>query len=676
MHISLKRVAFVAAIALMAGCARGSSGVMPGAQTMPQMASVQFQIAIPAATQAQALKPAYVSASTKSAAVVVSPGSTTTIINCTTLTCSGTVLAPIGSDTFTVNLYDGTNGTGNLLSTGSLTQTIGYQNNTVSVTFNGVVASLVVSLSPTSVTVGTSATVGLTVNALDSDGNTIIAPGVYVNASGSALTINLSDSDSLGTTKLSQTSRTQPTSNLNLSYSGACIANPTITASATGLTSKQATLTVNAAGPIVTPLTIDATQTDLPSGTPVYAYIIGNVSGTYYRIDACGTVYQLDATKDNTQAAGTFPGSSSLTPAAVSAIAPNYPSAWADYSIPISQTSPTQISLANIKTIPGLGTGTAAFSGRIFISVGVPKLPITAQPGGWTAPVFTTPPGYLTLFDWIEFSYDANGNFNGNTTQVDQFGFPLFLNGTPGGTQQGQYTASRATIMSAIVNAASPFGGGSFQVAVPSPAASAYPSGVNLLRVLSPKTLNGQSSQPFSTYFDAAIKAAYATWQTTPLVTHEQSTGAYYTGFVPTSGSNNGVLVFVSGNHPTLSDAASQPVAFTLPLAGGVIPTNDVWQNANTLAAGSKDQKNVEKQIAAMFNRGLLSTLLDDAACPSASTFYPTGSTYNVWAFTFHHYSTNGLAYGFPYDDVCMQNPSISLTGATSVTITLGNFFK
>src|SRR6185312_13714473 len=108
------------------------------------------------------------------------------------------------------------------------------------------------------------------------------------------------------------------------------------------------------------------------------------------------------------------PGSNQLSASAASAIAQNYPSAWADYSIQVSQTAPSQISLAKINTsnIPGLGTGTSAFSGRIYVSVGIPKLPFTVTSGGFTAPIFTAPPGYLTLFDWIEFSYDSLGNFN------------------------------------------------------------------------------------------------------------------------------------------------------------------------------------------------------------------------------------------------------------------------
>jgi len=44
-------------------------------------------------------------------------------VNCTTV-CTGQIVAAVGSDTFTVSLYDAQNAVGNLLSTGTLTQTI------------------------------------------------------------------------------------------------------------------------------------------------------------------------------------------------------------------------------------------------------------------------------------------------------------------------------------------------------------------------------------------------------------------------------------------------------------------------------------------------------------------------------------------------------------------------
>jgi hypothetical protein len=205
---------------LAAGCA-GRSGTVPASRpASPQSVSATFRIAIPRATAAQKRKPAYVSASTQSAAVTVTPGNSTTIINCSAGACSGSVLAPVGSDTFAVNLYDGTNASGNLLSTGTLTQTIGYQNNTVSVTFNGVVNSLALAVSPNLINQGSPATIAVTVNALDPDGNVIVGPGGYVDANGDPVTITLTDSDTSGATQLSASSLAQPASTVTLSYDG------------------------------------------------------------------------------------------------------------------------------------------------------------------------------------------------------------------------------------------------------------------------------------------------------------------------------------------------------------------------------------------------------------------------------------------------------------------------
>ena len=92
--------------------------------------------------------------------------------------------------------------------------------------------------------------------------------------------------------------------------------------------------------------------------------------------------------------------------------------------------------------------------------------------------------------------------------------------------------------------------------------------------------------------------------------------------------------------------------------------------------------------IGAAFNRGVVVdakgnvlTTLDDGTCASLnSTFYSDGTNFNHWSKWFHGYNTNGLAYGFPYDDVCSQNPSIPLAGDTLVAefirITMGRFFS
>ncbi|HTX55826.1 MAG TPA: hypothetical protein VMD47_01860 [Candidatus Acidoferrales bacterium] len=247
-----RKLSFVLAAALVAGCAGGgttprTTSAQPSPQASapvqkaPQNVSVAFSIAIPTPPPASSRRPAYVSSSTKSASIAVNSGSAVTV-NCTT-TCSGTVNAPVGSDLFTVKLYDAIDGAGSLLSTGSLTQTIvAGQANSVDVTFNGVVASLQMSVFPT-VTPGTAGSVAVGINALDADGNAIIGPGSYVDANGNPVTIALANSDTSGNSSLSQTTLTAPpASPVMLNYTVNFDANPTITASATGFSSVNATI--------------------------------------------------------------------------------------------------------------------------------------------------------------------------------------------------------------------------------------------------------------------------------------------------------------------------------------------------------------------------------------------------------------------------------------------------
>lgn len=428
-----------------------------------------------------------------------------------------------------------------------------------------------------------------------------------------------------------------------------------------------------------TPLTLDLTQTDLPAGTPVYAYVIGEVSlpsgNTQYWVDSTGVPHVMSAA-DNTVPAGTFPGSAALPAGEAATLAATYPDAWADYSIALTVGSSFVLDLAklNTTTLPGLGTGTAAFSGRIYLSVGVPKLPFTARSSSsYTAPVIVGGPGALTLFDWIEFSFDSNGNFNGNPTQVDQFGFPLWLSGTPGGALQGQYKVSRPAVIEAVSTLPA-----DFHVPQSVAAPSAFPAGLAVggsvpLRVLSPKSISAQSGYTGAllSYFDQTIENWYQTWANpaTPLSTTDLSTGTY-TGLV-----QSGVgLSFYSGA------TATGTAAFTVGGAGTPgISSLDVWQCAGALATGSDAAKNVQKMIAAAFNRGVMANTLDDATCTNdAATFYQitNASTlvFNPWAQLFHQLSTNALAYAFPYDDVCSQSPSIGLAATQSVTITLGKF--
>jgi hypothetical protein len=459
-------------------------------------------------------------------------------------------------------------------------------------------------------------------------------------------------------------------------------------------------------------LIIDLSKTDLAASAQVYIYVVGLVAGTsdiFYYLDK-DFMPQIMSTSNNSQAAGTFPSMSALPSDAQHAIAANYPLAWADWSIPVSIGSNLILNLGAINTsnIPSLGTGTAAFSGRIYMSVGLPRLPFTVQASGYTAPVFggiSGISGSLTQYDWIEFSYDSLGNFNGNTTQVNQFGLPLMLTGTPAGGKayptQGTLEMASNKILNAIANACLPLGSASVMTPIPDNCAAAYPAGTRYLRAVSPTTASSDASSELNRYFDYDIATAYKAWAITPLVTHDLSSGAYtgvvfpladYPNAKLPAGYKAGALAFYQGDFSSMSSfvkahASSPDAAFLLTSAKShTISSNDIWQCAGSLASGDSAQKNVGKMIAAAFNRGVMvsatgavTTHLNDATCAAQSSgFYPANTRFNSWAQAFHAYNINGLAYGFPYDDVCDQNPSIPPSSGTLVAsfirITLGNF--
>jgi streptogramin lyase len=181
----------------------------PGAQNV----AVTFNIVIPRPAGSNSSRRAqYISASTASASISINAGAPTTVA-CTT-TCSATVDAPIGLDTFAVSLQDVSS---NLLSQGSVSSTISATAaNVVNIAFGGQVKKVNLTSSIANLVPGTLATVApVTVTALDADNNTIVGSDPYLNP------ITLSDSDGSGATALSTTSITSPATTVHLTYSGA-----------------------------------------------------------------------------------------------------------------------------------------------------------------------------------------------------------------------------------------------------------------------------------------------------------------------------------------------------------------------------------------------------------------------------------------------------------------------
>lgn len=195
--------AIIALAGLLAGCGGAGAPAMPPSVHTSKAAGTRVVIQIPpksSTASSAARQPQYVSPSTQSITVSVDGGPATAqnltpgSPNCdvpaplSPLTCTVNISAAPGTHTFTFVTYDGLNGTGNVLSTNSVSQNIvANQSNTVNVTLDGVPKSFQVLPLPSLGAIQGTATSGfqflgretytMEIDAVDADGNYILGPG-------------------------------------------------------------------------------------------------------------------------------------------------------------------------------------------------------------------------------------------------------------------------------------------------------------------------------------------------------------------------------------------------------------------------------------------------------------------------------------------------------------------
>ncbi len=234
---TIRSALLVAALAL-AGC---GGAAVHGVPAVAGPNAVGLAVTLPRATASSSQRRiAFIAPSVRSgkfavnggtpvvaALVAGAPGCATTAAG---LTCTITLEAPAGSDTFSVALYDAASAGGSLLGSGSATATIAPNvSNTVGITIGGVVASVLLSLATTTPVQGAMVQIPLTVEALDADGNIIVTDPF-------AVPLTLTDSDTSGNTQLSTTQLTSPGTPVNVLYTGAALPNATFSATVTGST--------------------------------------------------------------------------------------------------------------------------------------------------------------------------------------------------------------------------------------------------------------------------------------------------------------------------------------------------------------------------------------------------------------------------------------------------------
>jgi virginiamycin B lyase len=173
------------------------------------------------------------------------------------VTCSVSVTAPAGSNTFVITTYNGTNGSGQQLSTARIAATVTQNTTTqVALTLNGVVATTQVILGTTTAPVGSPLSIAVTVNAYDQNGNLIVGSGNF----SSPITLTLADPS--GATALSTTSVAAPGTSVTLNYSGNSMGTATITPSNAA---PNGAATFTATGNVVTTYTVPNTDTGYPN---------------------------------------------------------------------------------------------------------------------------------------------------------------------------------------------------------------------------------------------------------------------------------------------------------------------------------------------------------------------------------------------------------------------------
>jgi hypothetical protein len=282
----MRKFLAVAILVTLAGCGGGGGGSTPAPPSTPSQAPAQpqgnlvtptFTIVVPAKTKSSKRTPRRVSPSTLSVTITrttqttITPTSVTSAIDPATCPCvvNGPPSPPGVVNTFTVTTFDTNNGTGNALDTGTDTFTpIAGQNNPQTVTLMGIPASVAISGVPANFAANTAGqTATLSVTASDADGNTI-SSGTYANP------ITLTDPDTNGTQGSQVTGTnvgscgsatcvtlTGPADTATLNYGGLAENAVSLAATATGVTTANATFT-----PVLNAITGDAGNTTTSLG--------------------------------------------------------------------------------------------------------------------------------------------------------------------------------------------------------------------------------------------------------------------------------------------------------------------------------------------------------------------------------------------------------------------------
>ncbi|MES2932510.1 MAG: beta-1,3-glucanase family protein, partial [Pseudomonadota bacterium] len=275
-------------------------------------------------------------------------------------------------------------------------------------------------------------------------------------------------------------------------------------------------------------------------------------------------------------------------------------------------------------------------SGRVFVSLGGPMFIKIVSDGngqvGFAGPNVLNPtdPNIDVYFDWYEFSYNNIGLWI-NTTQVDQFGFPLVQDvyGANNWHMQTGIKQSRAALFGSYITDLPV----AFNATPPSP-----------YRILAPAKTSFDAGQVNGNYFDAYVNEVWTYYSTNTLTIDMWGGARRFSG--KTQGNQ---FVFTEINK---GNGAYVGGTFTII---GKPTTQDILEGKGVLATGNSTESAIEAQLCAAFNRHIMH---DPSKWETPSAWY-SASPANWYAKFWHDHSIGGLAYGFAYDDVGDQSATI-----------------
>jgi hypothetical protein len=246
----------------------------------------------------------------------------------------------------------------------------------------------------------------------------------------------------------------------------------------------------------------------------------------------------------------------------------------------------------------------------------------------------------------LEFSVAGNGTWV-NTTQVDQFGFPVLIHvyDKDGSLQTTGISKSRSEIFNSFIDE------------MP----SEFDTLVNEYRILAPcqGAFDERTNGLYKDYYKDYVDEVWNHWkENTAIVEHPQ-------GKFELSG--DGENLYFKCIEVIQAAMCELNKVYTI---YGKPKNSERFEGAGNLDSGNPMEKALEAWICAALNRHVAE--LDPSEWNSASNYYQKAPMNYYSKFWHDHSENNGLAYGFCYDDVNDQSATTYSGNIRAVVIKLG----